>query len=407
MGKRFLFALPCAQNDVRCRGRARRIAPLPESSSMKTSLLAAALAAGLAAQAGIAQAQTNVRLYGLVDAYAGYVDNSAANRGSALVVNSGGMTTSFFGMNGSEDLGGGLRAVFALESFFRVDGGQFGRFGNGPDLGFTRSAWVGMAGNFGQVTLGRNTSPFFLATVFFNPFGDSFVFSPLIAHTWLGSQLDGVGTAQSIVQGDTGFSNSLRWTSPSLGGLRADIALAARTDGIFVGENFTGNRSQGRAGDFALFFNRGPLAASVVYRNIDLDSGADPTAAGDRKQSAFQLGASYDFRVAKLFGTYQDQRENYEIGSDAKKRGWQLGASVPLTGSSAVLASFARSGFERPGVQDNTRSTLAIGYNYTLSRRTDLYANWLRDQIRGVDGAAAATSNNTQNVIGFGIRHRF
>lgn len=374
---------------------------------MKKTLLAAALAAGLAAQAGVAQAQTNVRLYGLVDGYAGYVDNSAASRGSAIVVNSGGMTTSFFGMNGSEDLGGGLRAVFALESFFRVDTGAYGRFGAGPDTGFTRSAWVGLAGNFGQVTLGRNTSPFFLATVFFNPFGDSFVFSPLITHTWVGSQLDGVSTGQSIVSGDTGLSNSLRWTSPSFGGLRADVALSTRTDGIFVTENFTGNRSQGRAGDFALFFNRGPLAASVVFRTIDLESGATPAAATDRKQRAFQLGGSYDFRVAKLFGTYTDQRENFVAGNDADKRTFQLGVSVPVTGSSAVLASFARSNYERPGVQDNTRSTFTLGYNYTLSRRTDLYANWLRDQVRGVDGASADLLNNTQNVIGLGIRHRF
>ena len=373
---------------------------------MKKTLVAALIAAGLVATTGVANAQTNVRLYGLVDAFVGRVDNSRDARGGATVVDSGGMSTSFFGMNGSEELGNNLKAVFALESFFRPDTGAFGRFGGTPDLGFTRSAWVGLAGNFGQVTLGRNTSPFFLATVFFNPYGDSFVFSPLIAHTWRGTQSDGVAIPQSIVQGDTGLSNSLRWTSPSFGGLRADIAVSARTDQIIVTENFTGNRSQGRAADVALFFNRGPLSAGAVYRTIDLETGVAASLANDRKQNSFLLGGSYDFRVVKAFATYQEQRDNFVVGSDSKKRSAQLGLAVPL-GPGNVLASYARSEYDRAGVNDNTRDTFALGYSYPMSRRTDLYANYYRDRIKGDDSAAAATNNNTQSVFGLGVRHRF
>ena len=103
---------------------------------MKKTLIAATLAA---ASIGAAHAQSNVRLYGLTDMWVGQVKNSAL--GTQMVANSGGMTTSYWGMGGTEDLGGGLKAVFALEGFIRTDEGNSGRF-NGDPM-FARSAYIG------------------------------------------------------------------------------------------------------------------------------------------------------------------------------------------------------------------------------------------------------------------------
>ena len=96
-----------------------------------------------------AQAQSSVQLMGLTDVYVGSMKN-AGDAGRSTVVGSGGMTTSWFGVKGTEDLGGGLKANFALTSFIRVDSGIQGRFAN--DTFFSRDANVGLSGNASQLS---------------------------------------------------------------------------------------------------------------------------------------------------------------------------------------------------------------------------------------------------------------
>jgi predicted porin len=90
------------------------------------------------------------------------------------------MTTSWVGFKGVEDLGGGLKADFALTSFLQADTSASGRFSG--DTMFSRDANVGLSGSFGKVSLGRGLAPSFLPTVIFNPFGDSFLLATGIAH---------------------------------------------------------------------------------------------------------------------------------------------------------------------------------------------------------------------------------
>ena len=354
-----------------------------------TNMRFSCLLAAAALASGAAQAQTALNVYGLADAYVGRIRNTAGpTRGSANVVNPSGMTTSHFGLRGVEDLGAGVKAVFALETFFRTDTGAFGRFGTTQDLGFTRNAFVGLSGGFGQVTAGRNTTPYFLATILFNPFGDSFAFSPIVSHVFRGDN-----TQQGFVQGDTAFSNSIRYTTPVFAGFRGDIAYSTNTAGVLVQEDFA-NRNFGRASDWALTYGQGPLGGALVYRTINLRNGADA-----RQQDSALAATSYDFKVAKLFGQYQFTRDEFSAAArpDARKRTWQLGASVPL-GPGFVLASFAQSRFDA-GSLDNRRDTYAIGYDYTFSRRTDAYLVHYRDRARDI--------GNTQSIVALGIRHRF
>ena len=119
------------------------------------------------------------------------------------------MTTSYWGVGGTEDLGGGLKAVFAYEGFIRNDTGDLGRFNGDP--AFARSTYVGLAGGFGQVSLGRHTTPYFISTIVYNPFGDSFVFSPAVMHSYRGYLLN-----------DSGWSNSISYGG-SFGPVRANL----------------------------------------------------------------------------------------------------------------------------------------------------------------------------------------
>ena len=140
---------------------------------MFRSCFAAALAViALAGSVG-ARAQ-NVVLYGLVDVSGSHSRLLGADR-SHWQLDSGNLSRSYFGFRGAEDLGGGLKAVFKLESYFRADTGGSGR--SDSDVFWGRDANVGLSGAFGTTVLGRNVTPLYLSTVAFNPFGDSFGFS--------------------------------------------------------------------------------------------------------------------------------------------------------------------------------------------------------------------------------------
>ena len=129
------------------------------------------------------------------------------------------MTTSYWGLKGQEELSNGVRAVFAMEGFFRPETGQAGRF-NGDPM-FSRSAYVGLqSDDAGTLTLGRLTTPYFVSTILFNPFGDSYTFSPSVFHTYLGMEGQGV-------LGDSGWSNAVSYSTPNLSGFSATVSAQA------------------------------------------------------------------------------------------------------------------------------------------------------------------------------------
>jgi predicted porin len=341
-----------------------------------------ALGAMACAMAGGAAAQTSVTAIGLVDMYAGTSQFSGEADRSA-VVGSGGMTTSWFGFTGSEDLGGGLRAEFFLTGFFRGDTGSSGRF-NGDNL-FSRDANVGLAGNFGKVQIGRGLAPNFLPTVLFNPFGDSFTFSPLVTHVNMsGSGAWGGGTNAA----DTGWSNQVVYSSPKFGGLSANVHYQF---GEAAGKTGTNN-----VGANLLYFS-GPVGLTAFYHDTDV-SNPNPTVLANKQKAAF-VGASYDFKVVKLAATAQ-RNENESATTGARTsldKTYSLGAWVPAGGGS-VLAAYAKTKRDLASAPELTRDTFSLGYNYFLSRRTDVYVIAMNDRITGYD---------RETSYGLGIRHRY
>lgn len=347
--------------------------------------------------AGGAMAQTNLTVGGTVDVFAGSLQNSgdAARRS---VVNSGGMTTSWFGFKGTEDLGGGLNAEFALTGFFQADTGTSGRFG-GDNL-FSRDANIALSGGFGKVMLGRAVAPSFLPTILFNPFGDSFTFSPLVLHAYVPSGPFGARTWPSSNASDSGWSNQIIYTTPSFGGLKANIHYQF---GEVAGDNGVKN-----VGVNLLYFN-GPLGLTAFYHdarasnpnagNPILDPTAAPVNYGSiNRQKAYFVGGSYNFNVAKVFATYQISNDDTAAGNSMKDKTYSLGVSMPL-GAGAVLANYANT--KRTGSlvgPDLKRDTFALGYDHNLSKRTDLYAVYMSDKITGADRG---------NSFGVGVRHRF
>lgn len=341
---------------------------------MKTNLIAAAV---LTVLAGAASAQSSVQLMGTADAYAGSLRMSG-DAGRRTVVNSGGMTTSWFGMKGSEDLGGGLKANFALTSFIQVDSGNQGRFANDPF--FSRDANVSLQGGFGTFTLGRGLAPNFLPTVIFNPFGDSFTFSPLVLHANV-PLFNGTGWA-ATTPSDTGWSNEMIYSTPNFGGLSANIHYQ-------FGE-VQGSSGPHNVGFNVLYFN-GPFAATMFYERDQISNPAAPAvfATADKKTD-MMVGASYDAKVVKGFVTYGRAKSDRLVPT---AKTVSLGASVPV-GLGKVLVGGAKTRVT-PG---KTRTTWTLGYDYNLSKSTDVYAMYMRDKISTF---ASGTS------FGAGIRKRF
>lgn len=337
---------------------------------------AAVLGAALALLAAGVQAQSSVQLMGTVDVYAGRL-RMAGDAGGRAVLNSGGMTTSWYGVKGTEDLGGGLKAGFALTSFLQADTGTPGRFGG--DTYFSRDANVSLAGGFGTVTAGRGLAPNFLPTILFNPFGDSFTFSPLVLHNNVGL-FNGTGWTQTT-PADTGWSNEIIYSTPSFGGLTANLHYQ-------FGEQ--ADSGVGNVGANLLYFN-GPFAATAFYEHAEVSNPVPAPFAGGDTKTDWMVGASWDFKVTKLFGTY-GKAESDVLASEAKT--WSVGASAPL-GAGSLLAAYAHSKVDTSGA---TRKTASIGYDYFLSKSTDLYAVVMRD---GISGFSDGTS------FGAGIRKRF
>ena len=340
---------------------------------MKKTLLALA-AATLCTTSAFAQ--TTVQLSGLSDIYVGGM-KMAGDAKRTNVVDSSGMTTSWFGFTGSEDLGGGLKVKFQLTSFLKTDTGLQGRFPG--DTFFSRDANVALEGGFGSVLMGRWMAPNFLPSVFANPFGDSFTFSPLIVHmnVPLFNGTNWAGTTPS----DTGWSNQVVYSTPDMGGFKANLQYQ-------FGEQ-TGNNSKKNVGVNFWYFG-GPLTLTGFYER-DQISNPNPIAYLGTTKKDWMLGGSYDLKAVKPYLSYgQASADN----TDIKAKTLQVGASAPLGGGS-LLASWAKT---KLSGADQNRKTLTVGYNYFLSKRTDVYGVVMNDKI---------TSYNSGTSYGVGIRHRF
>ncbi|SIT39971.1 Outer membrane protein porin [Paraburkholderia piptadeniae] len=354
------------------------------SRALRTILKAGAVGALLAVASASSFAQSSVQLYGQVDEWVGATKFPGSK--TAWNVSGGGMSTSYWGIKGSEDLGNGYKAIFTLEDFFRAQNGKFGRFDG--DTFFGRNAYVGVESPFGTVTAGRLTTHLFVSTILFNPFIDSYVFSPMVYHVFLGLGTFPTYTTDMGVVGDSGWNNAVQYSTPDFNGLSGSA--------MYAFGNTAGQNSSKKYSAQFLYFH-GPFAATGVYQYVNFNNTpADlgSLVAGLKSQSVAQLGLSYDLKFVKFYGQYMYTKNDQEVGS------WHVntaqgGVSVPL-GTGTVMASYAYS--RDAGGLDQMHQSAAIGYDYPLSKRTDVYAAYLYDKY---------TSQSSGYTAGVGIRAKF
>lgn len=344
---------------------------------MKKSLVALAV---LGSIAGVAQAQSSVNLYGMVDLYAARIKSGAVGaQSSTSVLNSGGLAQSRYGLQGSEDLGGGLKALFKLEQGFDASNGTVLQPTAVPLAGgaFNRQSWIGLEGGFGLVQFGTvfaaMDDTFYIGSSLF----DSFVFSPGAAGFALGGQ-----PVMSVYNYAFIKNNAVKYTTPNMGGFVASVSHSLKESSAATATNQT---------DFSVMYANGPLSVALAYEKIN---NGGITAGTDAKLT--YATASYDLGVVVVRGGVGSTRQVLAT----KTNDYQVGVDVPLSSALTLSTGFASSS-DKDG-SGTKRNGIAVGATYALSKRTLAYAV-LNSSKREVSGA----TTDKFSFIGAGLQHKF
>lgn len=344
---------------------------------MKKSLIALAV---LAASGG-AMAQSSVTLYGLVDAYVGAASTETTGAApvaklTQTVVNSAGANNSRWGLRGTEDLGGGLKANFVLESGFATDTGA--AVGNQ----FGRQAFVGLESAYGTVSLGRQYTAYFALYSATNNLYDTNMATTTAVWN------------NGIADHTTRASNSIAYTSPVFNGFSGAAVYG-------LGEDKIADRKAAYNGSLHLKYANGPLLVGYAYQQE-----LSPTAAaGSRAKNQYNLFAgSYDFGVAKLTAGYSAAKATFSFPAlpSIKDKEFQIGVSAPVGAAASVAAGYTRSKSTSAGTE-NTGSGFSLLGTYALSKRTTLYAGYRNTKVERLNG----TVEDKSSALGLGVRHTF
>jgi predicted porin len=342
------------------------------------------LAWGVAALAcGTAAAQSSVNVYGLVDMNVGVIDNVSAAGGSTVRINSGGMNTSRLGFTGSEDLGGGLKALFQLEMGIAADTGV------ADTPLFKRQATVGLEGRWGTVLLGRAFTTVYDFVLPYDPMG----YAPQYSWAPFGN-----ATGASKYGMTVAFDNMVKYAGKT-GNLSYGASYGAG-EGASAGD--------GAKGAVAVNYAAGPWSAVATAERIN---GMPDAATGARGTiTAWHLGAMVNEGRLKLQAAVRDYRQEMAGAPDVRARLYWAGTNVKVT-PAVTLAGVVYYQDVRHGSREADPVMVVGRVRYAVSRRTDLYvtaayAKARNGQLVGLARDEAGFGSRQKSVVA-GIQHRF
>jgi predicted porin len=322
-----------------------------------------------------AHAQTNTTVYGIVDAGVEAINHTTAASGTTWRQVSGAAQSSRFGFRGSEDLGGGLKALFQLEGGFDADTGMSGQGGRL----FGRSAFVGLENRLGRLTLGRLTTTIYDFDLIYDPVAPSRYSGASIDPAFAGRADNGVK-----YNGTFGAANMSALYSTG-----AEIAGASRV---------------GREYGFGAGFKLANVNIGLAYDNL---AGAMVATKGTTVKRT-SIAAIFDASVVKLFAGYT-HREN-EVTPTASTVGeYWVGLQAPLTASTNLSAAYYGVNVHASG---NDSSMLAALLSHAFSKRTDIYLHMAYARNKGnaglgVTGFGTVAAGQNQSAATLGVRHKF
>ena len=343
---------------------------------MKKSLIALAV---MSAVAGSAMAQSNVSIYGNLDVgvervSTGGVTTTTMGAGSAY-------TPSYIGFKGTEDLGNGLQGKFVLEQGFDLSNGAQDAAGQA----FSRQSWLGLSSkDLGEVRLGKQFTPIRNIVEAVDPFRLGMAGSSL--NIVAGGAL---GNAQTL-------SNAVTYVSPTWNGVSASVQYG-------LGETAGSTTANSTWGGSVAYAN-GPLLVGAAL--IQAKTNTPVTNALEAKDTAWVLGGTYDFGVAKAHFAYAETKMDDKLTpSVTKLKNYHLGVSKTI-GQHTVLASWNQNDVK--DVDQAKSNQYGIGYQYGLSKRTALYASYAHvTNGDNVALAGAAANGDSVNRYNLGVKHSF
>ncbi|MBX3603696.1 MAG: porin [Piscinibacter sp.] len=324
------------------------------------------LAALLGGSAMAAHAQLDYSAYGVLDFSYGRFEPSGQFRTHRY--NSNSMTASFVGVNAKYGLEGGWTPGITLESFIRFQDFKGGRNDDDPNL--SRNAFVSLGSRYGLLRIGRLQTFLFDATTRFNALGNSVAFSPAVRHVFASGSLEGV-------QGDFYWDRGISYQTPNLEGVTVNLMYAE-------GES----DKKGDLTGGSIVASRGLLSVSLAAQRVEIDDFIDPT-----RETAVQLGATYNFGWARLFGQYTQTNDG---GLDVDSKIVSGGLIAPV-GPGNLHLQFAHTTAKGPAV-DRRHTTVSAAYLYQYDSVTDVYAVGMDDRVRGQTRGASVAA---------GVRWRF
>lgn len=363
-----------------------------------------------------AHAQSAVTLYGSIDQGINFTSNAAGGRAYQMV--SGDTAGSNWGLKGTEDLGGGLRAIFQLENGFNASTGALGV----ASRMFGRQAYVGLdSDRFGTLTLGRQYDP---TLDMWSPFA--------AAGNWLGD-FGAPPYDNDNADWDYRIQNSVKYVSPTYGGFKGEV--------LYGLSNQAGGFARNRVYSAAMQYQAGAFSAAVAYLKAN-NGGAtaagalssDDTVFSGRSQQNVDVGASYKFNdrltlsaayshvdvygpEANVYFTNQPAAgsqnawkfDNFEVNGQyfLLPDVW-FGAAYTYTHARVATAA---------GDASPSWHQLSMMLDYDLSKRTSTYIQGAYQHATGntgtdfdhahVLGTAGQSSGRNQLALRIGMMHRF
>jgi predicted porin len=354
----------------------------------KVSRKGVMLAAAGLMMSGLAHAQSNITLYGILDGGLLYTNKTAGangqNAGHQFSAIDSGSLPSQFGLTGTEDLGGGLKASFKLESGISVMNGGFND-SNGNMFG--RQAYVALANPFGQVKVGLQFSPFFLSLLDTDPRRFSQFGSGLVSYA---GNIAGTGAFNA---------NAISYASPTIGGLQGSVMLA-------LGGS-AGNFQAGRQYSASLKYeNGGLLINAAVYSGNSGGTVSTPIPTTVEFWGR-TIGATYNFGIV----TAKAQFVNYKVAQSFDTNIYSAGLDSYVTPQLDLNGGVYYSSDRNHTANHSIMG--AIGASYNLSKRTALYAQMGVVNNHGamntglsINGALTGVQGTTVGAD-IGVRHLF
>jgi len=334
---------------------------------MKKSFIALAV---LAVASTATMAQSSVTLYGRIDTSVGnekVTSNGVSTSTSQMF--SGRLTSSRWGMMGTEDLGGGLKASFQLESGINTDTGAAG------STLFDRQSWVGLSGAFGAVKLGRTDTAY-------DAVRDLAISQSLWDSKFTPNE-EAYKAGISEISNSGRAINQIRYDSPSMGGFTVGVSYGM--------DEKTANALEVTA--VSARYKAGALDVGLAVQNEETFN--TPSS----KKDYTILAGAYNFGVVRLSAGYQ----RAETANNNKDNEYSFGVTMPLD---KLELSF---GYANSKAKSSTGATLqkgsgfGLGATYALSKRTRLYAGY-----RDVEVKTIASGNKAENrLYAVGVAHTF